>query len=67
MLHHLNYVFRVKPPTIRHHNGSWYYSFEDHPRSWGRKYKTLQAVCSAIARKQAEEWQQRASQMGERS
>ena len=56
----LNHVFRLKPPTIRHYNGGWYYSFEDHPNNWGRKYKSLQAVLSAVARKHAEEWTTRA-------
>jgi hypothetical protein len=56
----LNHVFRLKPPTIRHHNGGWYLSFEDHPTNWGRKYKSLQAVLSAAARKGAEEWMTRA-------
>lgn len=59
----LNHVFRLKPVTVRHEKGAWYYSFEEHPTNWGRKYSSLQACLQGASRKLAEQWMERANRI----
>ena len=60
MLTTLNPVFRLRPWTIRKHNGSYFISQDDHPKKWGKSYASLQRACTAVARKMQAEWEERA-------
>jgi hypothetical protein len=51
MQHTLNHVFRLKTYVIRHHNGNWYISEKDDPKSWGKAYDSLFRGCGAISRR----------------
>lgn len=55
-------LFALKAWTIKQ-NGEKYYispsvAFHDKPQ-WSKSYRSLQAACSAIARRLAEEWTRR--------
>jgi hypothetical protein len=63
MFRPLNYVFRLQGWSIKHQDGFWYISNEDHPKKWGRKYKSLQSASAAVARKLCEEWMARAHRL----
>ncbi|KAB2938017.1 MAG: hypothetical protein K8F92_15655 [Hyphomicrobium sp.] len=60
MLSSLDHVFRLRAWTVRSHKGKYYVSTEDHPKSWGRAYKTLRAATTAIARHLEREFVDRA-------
>lgn len=63
MLSSLDFVLRLHAWTVRHHKGSWYISNEDHPKKWGRRYKSLRAATSAIARHLEREFVERARRL----
>lgn len=55
-------LFALKAWTIKQKGDKYYISpsaaFHDRPQ-WSKGYRSLQAACSAIARKLAEEWARR--------
>lgn len=55
-------LFALKAWTIKRNGDKYYISpsvaFHDKPQ-WSEGYRSLQAACSAIARKLAEEWTRR--------
>lgn len=60
----LNPVSRLKAWTIRKYKERYYISSEDHPRTWGKPYKTLRNAITAIARKLEKEYLQREQRYG---
>lgn len=63
MLSSLDHVFRLKAWTIRHQKGGWYVSSDDHPKKWGRKYRSLRSATTAIARFMEKEFVERAARL----
>ena len=56
----LNPVFRLKSWTVRKYKERFYISCLEHPKDWGKPYKTLRHACTTISRKLEAEWTERA-------
>ena len=56
----LNPVFRLRSWTVRKNKDRLYISCDEHPKEWGRSYKTLRHACNAVSRKLEAEWTERA-------
>jgi hypothetical protein len=60
----LNPVVRLKSWTVGKHKDRYHISCDDHPKAWGRSYKSLRHATLAIARHLEREFVEGATRFG---